>query len=60
MLPGAIPGRAARLRLAGEVVAELGEVDPEILTSLGVPVPVAWAEVDLSALWPLLAGREAP
>lgn len=60
VLPGAIPGRAARLRLAGEVVAELGEVDPEILTSLGVPVPAAWAEVDLSALWPLLAGREAP
>jgi phenylalanyl-tRNA synthetase beta chain len=57
-IPGTIPGRAARARVAGETVAELGEVAPELLVELGVPVPVAWAEVDLSALWPLVARHE--
>ena len=56
-LPGTIPGRGARVRVAGGAVAELGEVHPQILDALGVPVPVAWAEVDLSALAPLLGGR---
>ncbi len=59
-VPGAIPGRAARLRVAGETVAEMGEVHPRILTELGVPVPVAFAELDLSALWPLVAPRDGP
>ncbi|MCI4331159.1 MAG: hypothetical protein L3K19_04855 [Thermoplasmata archaeon] len=53
-LPGTIPGRAARLRVAGETVAEMGELHPAVLSSLGVPVAVAWAEVDLTALWPLV------
>ena len=53
-LPGTIPGRAARVRVAGEPVAELGEVHPRILTEIGVPVPVAWAELDLTAVGPLL------
>jgi phenylalanyl-tRNA synthetase beta chain len=53
-LPGTIPGRAARLRVAGETVAEIGEIHPSVLASLGVPVPVAWMEVDLTALWPLV------
>jgi phenylalanyl-tRNA synthetase beta chain len=57
-LPGLIPGRAARARISGEVVAELGEVHPQVLSGLGVPVPVAWAELDLSALWPLVARHE--
>lgn len=57
-LPGIIPGRAARARVAGETVAELGEVQPALLSDLGVPVPVAWAEVDLTALWPLVARHE--
>jgi len=57
-LPGTIPGRAARARVAGEVVAEMGEVHPETLTAIGVPVPVAWAELDLTALGPLLALRD--
>jgi phenylalanyl-tRNA synthetase beta chain len=57
-LPGTIPGRAARARLAGEPVGEMGEIDPAIITDLGVPVPVAWAEVDLSVLWGLLGRRE--
>lgn len=54
-LPGTIPGRAARVRLTGETVAELGEIDPAILAANSVPVPAVWAELDLAALWPLLA-----
>ena len=58
-IAGTIPGRAARARVAGETVAEMGEVAPALLADLGVPVPVAWAEVDLTALWPLVARHEA-
>lgn len=57
-LPATIRGRTARARVAGEVVAELGEVHPEVTSSLGVPVPVAWAEVDLTAIWPLVRRHE--
>jgi phenylalanyl-tRNA synthetase beta chain len=57
-LPGTTPGRAARVRVAGEAVAELGEVHPELLSSIGVPVPVAWAELDLTRLAPLVGLRE--
>jgi len=53
-----IPGRAARARVAGLAVAEMGEVHPRVLADLGVPVPVAWAELDLSALWPLVARHD--
>lgn len=56
-LPGTIRGRGARLRVAGEVVAELGEVAPSVLVEIGLSVPVAYAEIDLSALWPLVAAR---
>jgi phenylalanyl-tRNA synthetase beta chain len=57
-LPFLISGRAARARVAGESVAEMGEVHPRVLEGLGVPVPVAWAEVDLSILWKLVRRRE--
>lgn len=57
-LPGAIPGRAARARVAGEAVAEFAELHPRILAEIGVPVPVVWAEIDLTALWPLTAARD--
>jgi phenylalanyl-tRNA synthetase beta chain len=53
-LPGMVPGRGARLRLAGETVAEMGEVAPSVLADARVPVPVAWVEVDLARLWPLV------
>lgn len=59
-LPGMIPGRSARCRVAGEPVAELGEIHPALLTELGVPVPAAWAELDLSTLWPFVARRATP
>jgi phenylalanyl-tRNA synthetase beta chain len=54
-IPGTIPGRAARVRVAGEAVGEIGEIHPQVLSTLGVPVPVAWAELDLTRLYPLLA-----
>jgi len=57
-LPGTIPGRAARVRVAGETVAEIGEIHPKLLSELGVPVPVAWAEVDLTVLGPLAARHD--
>ncbi len=57
-LPGTVPGRAARVRVAGEPVAELGELHPALLDRLGVPVPVAWAELDLAALAPLAARHD--
>jgi phenylalanyl-tRNA synthetase beta chain len=58
-IPGTIAGRAARLRLAGEAVGEVGELHPAVLAALRVPVPVVWAELDLSALWPLVRRGEA-
>ncbi len=56
-LPGTIPGRAGRIHVAGVDVAELGELHPRVLGELKVVVPVAWMELDLTALWPLV---EAP
>ena len=58
-IPGTIRGRAARLRLAGESIGEVGELHPSVLTELRVPVPAVWAELDLSALWPLVRRAEA-
>jgi phenylalanyl-tRNA synthetase beta chain len=57
-LPGTIPGRAARLRVAGERIAEMGELHPRVLADLRVPVPAVWAEIDLNALWPLVRRAE--
>jgi phenylalanyl-tRNA synthetase beta chain len=57
-LPGTIRGRAARVRVAGEAIAELGELHPEVLDGIGVPVPVAWVELDLTRLFPLVGRRD--
>jgi phenylalanyl-tRNA synthetase beta chain len=54
-IAGLVPGRAARARVAGEPVAEMGELHPRLLSELGVPVPVAWAEIDLTSLWPFVS-----
>lgn len=56
--PGVTSGRGARTRVAGELVAEMGELAPSLLSELGVPVPVAWAELDLTAIWPLVARHD--
>ncbi|MCI4373145.1 MAG: hypothetical protein L3K02_05835 [Thermoplasmata archaeon] len=58
-LPFLIPGRSARARIAGEPIAEMGEIHPRILEGLGVPVPAAWAEIDLTGLWTLVRRHEA-
>jgi phenylalanyl-tRNA synthetase beta chain len=58
-IPGTIRGRAARLRLAGEAIGEVGEVHPAVLAALKVPVPAVWAELDLTALWPLVRRSDA-
>lgn len=55
-LASTIPGRAARVRLAGEPIAEMGELHPSVLDHLGVPVPAVYGELDLDALAPLLGG----
>ncbi len=47
---GAVPGRAARLRIAGETIALLGEVHPSVLGELHLQVPVCWVEMDLTKL----------
>ena len=52
-----IPGRAAVVRLAGETVGWVGELAPAVLADLGVPVPAVWAELDLTALQPLIGDR---
>lgn len=46
--PGAIPGRVGVLQFAGEEIALMGEVHPQVLTRLGIHEPVSWVEVDLS------------
>ncbi|HLM90622.1 MAG TPA: hypothetical protein VK424_00995 [Thermoplasmata archaeon] len=53
-IPATVAGRAARVRVAGESIAEIGEIHPSVLESLGVPVPVSWTEVDLTGLWSLV------
>ncbi|HTT26610.1 MAG TPA: phenylalanine--tRNA ligase subunit beta, partial [Thermoplasmata archaeon] len=58
-IPGVLPGRGAVLRIAGETVAEIGELHPRILEAERVPVPVAYGEIDLSALWPLVRSAES-
>jgi phenylalanyl-tRNA synthetase beta chain len=57
-IPGIIPGRGAILRIAGETVAEMGELRPELLDAERIPVAVAYGEIDLSMLWPLVRAAE--
>ncbi len=51
--PGFLAGRSAAVQVAGETVAYVGEVAPAVLTALGLTVPVAAGEIDVTALWPL-------
>jgi phenylalanyl-tRNA synthetase beta chain len=50
---GAIPGRVACLKFAGETFAVLGEVHPKVLAEMKIQEPVSWVELDLSLLWKL-------
>jgi phenylalanyl-tRNA synthetase beta chain len=49
-LPGLHPTRSARIRVQGEDVGAVGEVDPDVLAGFGVPERVAWLELDLGWL----------
>ena len=51
--PGAIPGRVAYLKFAGEAFAVLGEVHPKVLSEMKIQEPVSWVELDLTLLWKL-------
>ena len=47
-LAGMHPGRSARVLADGREVGVAGEVDPSALEAYGIPVRVAWLELDLS------------
>lgn len=49
-LPGLHPTRAATVTVAGVVVGEVGEIDPETTAAVGVEERVAWCRLDLTAL----------
>ncbi len=46
-MPGLHPTRSGVVRVAGEAVGAVGEVDPEVLEAYDIPGRVAWLEVDL-------------
>lgn len=48
--PGFAPGRAAAVMIGDDVCGLVGEVDPEVLSRLGVSGTVAAFEIDLSTL----------
>ncbi|MGC9219729.1 MAG: phenylalanine--tRNA ligase subunit beta [Solirubrobacteraceae bacterium] len=51
--PGPLhPGRAAEVRVAGEVIGWLGEVHPAVTAEWEIDEPVAGFELDLSAIQP--------
>jgi phenylalanyl-tRNA synthetase beta chain len=49
--PGFAPGRAAAIMVGEDACGLVGEVDPEVLSRLGVTGTVAAFELDLSDLW---------
>lgn len=46
-MPGLHPTRSAVVRVAGEPVGSVGEVDPDVLAAYDIPGRVAWLEIDL-------------
>ena len=55
-VPGFHPTRSARVRVAGELVGALGEIDPGVLDAHGIGERVAYLEVDLDAVLGTAAG----
>jgi phenylalanyl-tRNA synthetase beta chain len=49
-IPGLHPGRSARLMGAGEVLGEVGEVDPDAVSAYGLSGRVGWLGLSLDAL----------
>lgn len=56
-LPGLHPTRSALLKVAGEPVGFVGEIDPSVLEGFGIDERVAWLEVDLDQLLGLPHGQ---
>jgi len=55
-VPGLHPTRSGHVVVAGEVVGELGEIDPEVLARHDIGERVAWLQVDLTRLLALPHG----
>ncbi|HET8930997.1 MAG TPA: phenylalanine--tRNA ligase subunit beta, partial [Acidimicrobiales bacterium] len=49
-VPGLHPTRSGRVVVAGEVIGEIGEIDPEVANAFGVDQRCAWLSVDLTRL----------
>ncbi|MFP5320744.1 MAG: phenylalanine--tRNA ligase subunit beta [Acidimicrobiia bacterium] len=49
-MPGLHPTRSGVVRVEGEPVGAVGEVDPDVLAAFDIPGRVAWLEVDLDRL----------
>ena len=56
-VPGLHPTRSGHIVVAGEVVGELGEIDPEVLARHDIGERVAWLQVDLTRLLALPHGE---
>ncbi len=54
---GLHPSRTARIDVAGRAVGAVGEIDPAVCESFGVPERVAWLEIDLDVLLSLPHGE---
>ncbi len=46
-----VPGRVAQLKIDGHSIGVLGEVHPQVLTNLGLEMPVAALELNLTELF---------
>lgn len=51
-VPGLHPGRSATVHLGGDeaAVGAVGEIDPDVLSALGIDERVAWLQLDLATL----------
>lgn len=56
-VPGLHPTRSGRVVVAGEIVGEIGEIDPEVAAVHGITERVAWLSLDLSRLAALPHGE---
>jgi len=55
--PSFIPGRVAYVSVGEDVVGQVGEVHPQVVSNWGLEMPVAAFELNLTALYKALKGR---
>ena len=55
--PSFIPGRVARISVAGEGVAYIGEMHPQVLSNWELDMPVACFELNITALYEALKSQ---